>query len=228
MTTPNGHGTATDAITTSAASESTVHQTTATSPVAVTGTSTNCSHTEECEQNYCRNGGTCTRIGPYCTPHCTCPPAFSGETCKDMVDSFVAEFSPNTKKRTVNVTLTSPNNFTFEDGYSQITEQLKSAPPEVAKLFDKRTSEMHVPTMESRNFSALFIARFTYVANITIITYLNDELVKQLQTNTIRRKRSTAEITISNVTDSEKFHSDACLLKNVSSAAAFCLPPVTS
>ncbi|XP_066461713.1 uncharacterized protein [Eleutherodactylus coqui] len=109
-----------------------------------------------------------------------------------------------TKKRSVNVTLTSSNNFTFEDGYSQITEQLKSAPPEVPKLFDKRTSEMHVPTMESGNSSALFIARFTYVANITIITYLNDELVKELQMNTTRRKRSTAEIRISNVTDNEK------------------------
>ncbi|XP_066462113.1 mucin-like protein [Eleutherodactylus coqui] len=40
VTTPNGNGTVTDAITTSAASESTVHQTTATSPVAVTAVNT--------------------------------------------------------------------------------------------------------------------------------------------------------------------------------------------
>ncbi|XP_075058446.1 mucin-4-like [Mixophyes fleayi] len=58
-------------------------------------------------------------------------------------------------------------------------------------------------TQNISGYSANFIARFTYVANITIITFLNDDLLKYLQNNTHRNKRS-ADLYISNITDGEK------------------------
>ncbi|XP_040285946.1 uncharacterized protein LOC120999139 [Bufo bufo] len=168
-----------------------------------TGNGTYCSCTTQCETNYCSNGGTCTRIGPNCTPQCNCLPEFSGEKCIDMAESFMADLSPGAPKRSVIVSLTSVSNFTSEGGYEVIQTKLNGAPYDVANLFDKTASEMDPPGITTANFSAKFTARFNYVANETIISYLNDDLIGFLN-STGQSKRSTDQITISDVTDGNK------------------------
>ncbi|XP_056421477.1 mucin-4 [Hyla sarda] len=177
-----------------------------------------CSCTKQCETGYCRNGGTCQTVGLQCTPQCTCPSAFSGEICTDPVDSFMPTLDPNTKQRSVIVNLTSMNNFSETNGYELIKGKLLAARYNVTWLFDQAKSEMNKPNNVSGNFLASYTARFTYVANITIVKFLNDELVAFLLTNTsgARSKRSSEpSISISSVADGEKLTPEE-LAKNAS------------
>ncbi|XP_077137846.1 uncharacterized protein LOC143803979 [Ranitomeya variabilis] len=168
-----------------------------------TGNGVDCSCIAQCDKNYCSNGGTCTRDGVDCSPQCTCLPAFTGGRCTEAAESYNAELRPDTKKRSLNVTLTSKRNFTYDEGYELIKDKLQDAPYDVADLFDHAASGLTDKVWSSitDNMTAIFMARFSYKANITIFLFLNNNLLEHLKNHSTRSKLSIDDIVIDGVTE---------------------------
>ncbi|XP_071998608.1 uncharacterized protein [Engystomops pustulosus] len=159
---------------------------------------------DQCNENYCSNGGTCTRIGQSCTQHCQCPVAFSGETCKDAVDFYMAVLSPATKRRSINVTFTSSSSINSSDCYDKISQILSKATygSALINLFDKTNSKIDNLGYAPGTFKSIYVAKWSYVANVTLANYLNNDLANLIKTT--RSKRSADQLTISNVVDDYK------------------------
>ncbi|PIN88281.1 hypothetical protein AB205_0050770, partial [Aquarana catesbeiana] len=177
-----------------------------------------------CEPNYCSNGGTCTRSLSSCNPVCQCPDAYTGEKCTVSKDTYPAQLNPGTKKRSVYVSFTHDANFSKEEGYNKIKTVLTNAPYDVVSLFDNTSSTMTIPTNNSI-FTANFTARFTYIANITVVGFLNDKLVDYINSNKQRSTRSTG-LTISNATSGDMLTVSELAL-NVTCVSGFVLDPAT-
>ncbi|CAJ0968686.1 unnamed protein product, partial [Ranitomeya imitator] len=64
---------------------------------------------------------------------------------------------------------------------------------DVKDLFDNTTSNMTNMFWNNvnMNMTAIFTAKFSYKANITIVFYLNDKLIADLMKTSSRRKRSS-------------------------------------
>ncbi|XP_077146336.1 uncharacterized protein LOC143808019 isoform X2 [Ranitomeya variabilis] len=144
------------------------------------GNGVDCSCIAQCDTNYCSNGGTCTRDGVDCSPQCTCLPAFTGGRCTDAAESFSAELRPGTMQRSIHVYLSSSRNFTSKQSYDLIAGKLKTAQLDVTHLFDEKTSQFIESESGPSDMNATFIAKFTYVANVTTVGFLNDDLVPYL------------------------------------------------
>ncbi|KAM4043759.1 uncharacterized protein ACNLHF_014031 [Anomaloglossus baeobatrachus] len=167
-----------------------------------TGNGIDCSCIAQCEEDYCSNGGTCTTVGVNCSPHCTCLPPFTGERCNDAAESFNPELKPGTAQRSVQVYLNSTRSFTSKESYDLIAAKLQTARLDVTPWFDEKTSHFTEQENATSYMKATFNARFTYVANITIVDFLNNELVPYLQQYVTNSGiRSLDDIKITSLTD---------------------------
>ncbi|XP_063297787.1 mucin-4 [Pelobates fuscus] len=165
-------------------------------PFAGNGTVCTCG---ECEANYCNNGGTCTRVGTSCTQKCTCPPAFIDDRCIIAGNNFPAQLKASTKMRTISLTIKNTGaNFTDVEAYSKVNEVLSFIPQY------KNATGFLSPWNESDFFISNVTAQFMYVANLTIIQFLNNELVSTLRTRLGITKRATSNLTVISVEDGFK------------------------
>ncbi|XP_072266268.1 uncharacterized protein [Pyxicephalus adspersus] len=160
-----------------------------------------------CDSSFCSNGGTCTKSPPFCTPVCQCPDAYTGDYCTETKDRYQAQLPSNTTKKSVYVTFESTDKFNKEDVYYKIGTVLEKTPLYVMSLFDKTTSVMGNLTNSTNNWSTNFTARFTYKANRTIITFLNEDLLKYFSQKTQRSKRTT-QLNITDVQNGDSLSAD--------------------
>ncbi|XP_040205585.1 uncharacterized protein LOC120936885 [Rana temporaria] len=179
-----------------------------------------------CDSNYCSNGGTCTRIPPSCNPVCQCLDAYTGEKCTVTRDRYPAQLNPGTRKRSVYVTFTHNENFLEEQGYNKIRTVLTNAPIDVDSVFDDKSNTMEIPmNISNITWTANFTARFTYIANITVIDFLNVELEDYIKKNNQTSKRSTA-LTIADVISGDNLTVSE-LAQNFTCVSGFVLDPTT-
>ncbi|XP_053316345.1 mucin-4 [Spea bombifrons] len=152
-----------------------------------------------CGENYCYNGGTCFKNGSSCTPQCLCHPAFlPGRRCLFAGNSFPANLTPGTRKRSLRLTLKSGLNFNFSDAYNKVKYFMS-----FTTLFSN-ISNFNNPINEFNIFATNLTADFTYVANVTEIDFLNNQLLRRAQSLIAQKQRSISDLNVTNVEDDFK------------------------
>ncbi|OCT80633.1 hypothetical protein XELAEV_180274502mg, partial [Xenopus laevis] len=171
-----------------------------------TGNGTVCT-CDFCESNYCLNGGTCKREGEKCTQTCSCKSAFSGSRCETLQQEFSAQFVSGVPKRTVRIYFNPYGPTNEKEATGNVSQYINST--RFAQF--NNLSDFTAPSNannDKKNLSHI-TAEFRYDTNRTVINYLNNELVKEMQqalntTNSSSTSRATT-LSIYNDVESRNF-----------------------
>ncbi|XP_068137345.1 mucin-4 [Hyperolius riggenbachi] len=182
----------------------------------------------DCDLNYCSNGGTCQKSPPSCNPQCLCPPAYKDAKCVISGNNFQAALRADTPKRSMYFNFTSSGTFNSTDARSKVVDILTYAPINVVYLlFNNGSSDMGDLQAKTSVYFANFTAQFTYEANTTMITFLNDQLLSYITKNLSISTRAAADLRISNVASGQFLTKDQLLAYAACNVTGYTMNPNT-